>query len=307
MALCIIALPIFLVLGLFSATHRELAKESLRCVFAKLTLRPCQTSLNTKMKTGIIAPIFKRNKTAGKFVQKHFTLLSWIFIILMVLSTYFVIEGGVNFYLYGNCDGLNSQNFCVFDPIGTHSGVSTLASCGEEDMNPDLLDFSLIHTDLFSTTWGDGETNVFFIGCFNCKFTKQVSDTLFNIVESRNVTFTFAHLPIGPETRIASNYLECLFEKDEQASYQFLQRLFENQDQHTQEDIVHIAQTIMSDFSLNQTSISQCVQSDDMIERIDLQIETLILSGTYGTPTIYVNEQPIVGPRPARVYNRLIR
>ena len=45
MVLCIIALPVFLFLSIFSAKYRPLARRAIDCVFKKVTLRKCETLL----------------------------------------------------------------------------------------------------------------------------------------------------------------------------------------------------------------------------------------------------------------------
>ncbi|MBN2127575.1 MAG: hypothetical protein JW703_04265 [Candidatus Diapherotrites archaeon] len=114
--ICLIALPILAILGLFSATHRELAKESFECVFKTVTLRPCEGTLDKKLKGKIVGKTLNFNKGIGKFVLKHFETLSLIFALLMVLSLIGTVWGAYNLYAYGNCNGPNSTELCVFNP-----------------------------------------------------------------------------------------------------------------------------------------------------------------------------------------------
>ena len=47
---CLIALIIFGIMGIFSASHRALAKEAFICVFKRVTFRPCDTGFKEKIK-----------------------------------------------------------------------------------------------------------------------------------------------------------------------------------------------------------------------------------------------------------------
>lgn len=49
--LCLAALVVFSILGIFSASYRPLAREAFNCVFRKMTLRSCNTGFDQKIKT----------------------------------------------------------------------------------------------------------------------------------------------------------------------------------------------------------------------------------------------------------------
>ena len=63
MVLCVIALIVFGILGIFSASHREYAKEAFNCVFRKATFRPCNTDFNKKLKVKASLFASKINKS----------------------------------------------------------------------------------------------------------------------------------------------------------------------------------------------------------------------------------------------------
>src|SRR5574343_38186 len=104
--ICIIALIVFSILGIFSATHRVLAKEALDCVFRRVTFRPCNTGFNEKIKGQMVAKLLNRSVFAARIFNKYFEVFSWAFLILMIVSTFWVVKGGYNYYLYGSCNGL---------------------------------------------------------------------------------------------------------------------------------------------------------------------------------------------------------
>ncbi len=136
--ICLIALIAFGILGIFSATHRALAKEAFDCVFRRVTLRKCNTGFDRKMKMKISSGILQKNKTAGKFVFKHFELLSWILTIITIASLIYSLIGIYNFVVYGDCNPQNPGNCIYSSVLGTNqqskfvSDINVLVS-----QNPD--------------------------------------------------------------------------------------------------------------------------------------------------------------------------
>jgi hypothetical protein len=102
--ICIIALVVFGILGIFSATHRTLAKEAFNCVFKRATLRKCTTGFDVKIKSQITGYILTKNETFAKLVYKYFEILSWLFIIISVISIILVAQTAYNIMVYGTCN-----------------------------------------------------------------------------------------------------------------------------------------------------------------------------------------------------------
>ena len=87
--LCFIALFVFLVLSIFSAKYRPLAKRAIDCVIKKMTLRPCESGLDEEIKAKSIAGIMKVSPGAAGFVNRHFEAISFAFTLLFFLSIIF--------------------------------------------------------------------------------------------------------------------------------------------------------------------------------------------------------------------------
>ncbi len=113
--ICIVALIVFGVLGIFSVSHRQIAKEAFDCVFRRITLRPCQTGFDQKMKTRVVSKLMKFPKLA-RFTHKHFEFISWIFTIALFSSMAYTGYSIYNLAVHGTCDMQNPQN-CVFTPM----------------------------------------------------------------------------------------------------------------------------------------------------------------------------------------------
>jgi len=136
MVFCIIAMVIFGFLGLFSAKYRGYAKESFNCVFRMATLRKCNTSFDKKMQMKISGGLAKRNKTLGRFVYKNFSVISWVFVVIMLASLAYSLYGLYNLAVLGTCDPQNPEN-CIFvsqPKCGSISCDINGCYCGEQEI-----------------------------------------------------------------------------------------------------------------------------------------------------------------------------
>ena len=120
--ICIIALIVFGILGIFSATHRKIALEAFECVFKRIRLKPCDSGLDKRLKSRITGKLMKRSPRLAGFTFKHFESLSWLFTILMFVSLFYSAFGIYNFVAYGNCNGENSSEACVYAGVSDFTG-----------------------------------------------------------------------------------------------------------------------------------------------------------------------------------------
>jgi hypothetical protein len=126
--ICLVALFVFAVLGLFSAKYRSLAKEAFNCVFLRMTLRPCDTGFDRKMKMKLVGKLMTKNRKIAGFVFRHFEVLSWVFTLLFFASLLTFAKGTYNFAVYGSCEP--HSDFCIFNL--NNSGPSCGSSYCEE-------------------------------------------------------------------------------------------------------------------------------------------------------------------------------
>jgi len=127
--ICLLALIVFAILGIFSVKYRALTKEAFDCTFRKITLRPCKTDLNTRIKTTIVGSLLPKAPRTAKIIYRYFTLLSILFTILLLISTFYTGKGLYNYAVYGNCNGPQSTEFCIFHPFGTPQPLETPNNC----------------------------------------------------------------------------------------------------------------------------------------------------------------------------------
>lgn len=107
--LCIAAFIILAILGIFSATHRQLAKEAFACVFKRVTFSPCDSDFATRVKSGVVNWLMKRNMRVASLFQRYSEVLAWIFVILSIVSLVYTAYGLYNYVAHGSCTPGNPE------------------------------------------------------------------------------------------------------------------------------------------------------------------------------------------------------
>lgn len=120
MTICIVALFIFSILGIFSVKYRTLAKEAFKCISRMVTLRPCETNLEHRIRSKIITNLMKRTPRLAKFTYRNFKVLSWVFVIMFFVSLFYTAKGLYNLSVYGSCDPHSTT--CIFNQNNLNCG-----------------------------------------------------------------------------------------------------------------------------------------------------------------------------------------
>ena len=84
MVLCLLALPIFAILGIFSLKYRKLTKDSLECLFKTITLKKCSSGLDDKIRSDVTGTFLKYSPKTARFFYKHYKIISWIILIIFI-------------------------------------------------------------------------------------------------------------------------------------------------------------------------------------------------------------------------------
>jgi len=304
--ICFIALFVFGVLGIFSATHRKIAFEAFDCVFRKMTLRKCETGLDTRLKSDLVGKLLRFSPHAGRFVFKHFQIISWIFTIVMVWSIIATGIGAYNYYMYGNCNGPQSENFCIFDPTGANSKVSEVQqSCSAGAEVKHNLTVEGVNLALFQRYNIGAKNKVVFIGCYSCEYTREAYPNIKKLWDRNDVEFTFAHFPVKSHSQELGKIGDCVYVINSSKFREFNDRMFEmNLSQITDTEEI---MKIVTDLGFNRTEMDLCVNSSEIISLSQKQFDEIQKTGIYGTPLVFVNGEPVVGPKPYRVYSRLLK
>lgn len=298
---CVLALIIFSILGIFSATHRELAKEALDCVFRRITFRPCNTGFKEKLKSRILVRLMTRSTFLARLFNKNFELLSWIFFILMIGSTFWVVKGGYNYYFYGSCNGLNQSGFCAFDPKGKNNQVTDISStCSIVEKSEENVSLAGVDLSSFQVKDINSKDTVVLIGCYECDYTRKAYSDIQKLVREKKTNYIFAHYPAKEDTNYLSEVAYCVNREYGDAFWAFNDYLFTV-------DKVSIFQSeymaaIFKHFNFDEKLLNDCVDSPETKKLVAWQVKELEKTNLYGTPTVFINNQAFVGPKPYRVY-----
>lgn len=301
---CIIAAVVLSILGIFSAANRRLAKEALDCVFRRITFRPCNTGFDEKMKAKILGKVINRSEGTARFLSKNFELLSWIFFVLMLASSVFMVRSLYLFYTTGSCNGANDTSFCIFDPTGENNEVSTAAggACPVPTnlTNGGGLTLEGVDLNLWPVKNSGAENQMVFVGCYSCEYTRKVYPEIKKLVEEFEPEFFFGEYPTKMKTDYLSRVGYCVYNQDKDKYWQMNDAFFA-QDEMLLEDEA-ATHEILIDLGLDADTIESCAAEPATEEAVQTLFTEIRKTNFYGTPTIFINGESLVGPKPFRVY-----
>jgi hypothetical protein len=140
--ICILAMVVFGIMGIFSASHRKLAKEAFDCVFRMITFRPCNSTFDQRMKGKIVGKLINKSPRMAGFVNKNFKLLSTLMVIIFFISMIYSGYAIYNLGIHGTCDP-EDPDTCIFTPEQLADD-----SCG---------DCGIVGCDIHNTECTDGK------------------------------------------------------------------------------------------------------------------------------------------------------
>jgi hypothetical protein len=306
--LCVASLIVLSILGLFSASHRKLAREALDCVLRRATLRPCNTGFDTKIKSKILGSLITKSPKVAKFVSKRFELLSWVFITLTIVSFLWSVRGVYNFWAWGHCEGqFASGGFCVFDPTGENAKATALdgAECVDQKLAGKALSIERGDRSVFPVLWrGNSKARVLFVGCYLCDYTRRAYPTIKKVFEEAGVQVQFGHSVTKKEAEYLLPYDVCVEKLKPDAFSAYVDRLFlSSKDQVADKSY---AERLILSLGIDSPDLAACLTDPETTEIVEQQQQQLRNVGIYGTPTVFINNTGLVGPKPARVYKRLL-
>jgi len=305
---CLVALIVFGIMGIFSASQRALAREALDCVFKRVTFRPCNTGFAEKVKGKLLAKVLKRSSFMAKVLNKYYEIFSWIFFILMVGSTIWVFRGVYNFYVYGSCNGLNASGFCAFDPSGENNKVTPLGdstTCGITQKSEKTVTLKDVDLSSFPTKNVGSKNTVVFIGCYACDYSRKAYPDILKLVAKKNANYIFAHYPAkGEVTNLLADVGYCINKDYQDKFWDWNSYLFAT-DKNYILDPANL-NTMLTKFSFDAKKVNACASSSETKNVVEAQVKELNKTNIYGTPTIFINDKAFVGPKPYRVYRSAI-
>ncbi len=285
MVLCIVAAFVFAVMSIFSAKYRPLAKEGFRCVFRTLMLKPCDTGLDEKIKSQLVSSLL-RFPALAKFVNKQFTVLSWIFVILSVASFAYMIYGAYNFWQFGNCEGPDVVNACVLN-----------------DLTGDYGRFSA-PTDLVTPTsyaglaYGNPNAphKVIEFGCFTCPYTKKAEDTVQQLLKRNDVYYVFKPFPLPNHNYSFEAAQAVLCARNQGKEWELRERIFDQQEVCSADGTIAIKE-IANKSGLDMVVFNNCYDTNATAQELQKYVQEGKGAHIYATPTFFVNGKPLVGPK----------
>ncbi len=277
MVLCIVALVVFAFLGLFSARYRSLAREAFSCVARRVTLRPCESRFEERLKAKIVAKTMLRAPRAARFVNTHFEALSWVFTILFFASLGYSLFSLYNFFAFGNCNGPQATGLCLLDVFSEKRLPLSAPLVGDSPVLGPL----------------DANATVIEFGCFTCPYTRHAELVVreFLAKHGDSVRFAFKYFPIPKHAWSMESALaaECAREQDK--FWEYKNALFAEE---------HLEPTVFKrlarDVGLDSVRFDACLDSRKYESVVKESIREGLASGVYGTPTFFVNNASIVGP-----------
>ena len=308
--ICILAMIVFGIMGIFSAKYRIIAKEAFNCVFKKLTFRKCDTGLDTRLKSQITGKFLKVSPRLGKTVYKYFEVFSWIFLILTLASIFFVVKGVYFYAIYGNCNGPNSTQFCIFDPLGTNrpANVTSGSTCSiPGHVENKILTPPPIGELQSGSYLGNPGAKVVIIefGCYSCHFTKEIEPTVKKVLNKygNQILYIYKDFPLSITHATALPAAEAAHCALDQGKYwEYRDYLFANQQQQLKEDLIGYAKAL----DLNITQFSDCLNNGKYASIINETYNEGLESGITVTPTFFINNQTIVGAKDFKEFKKII-
>jgi glutaredoxin len=297
MVFCILAFFAFAFMSIFSAKYRPLAKDAFQCVFKTITLKPCDTGLDDRIKAEVTSSVLKYSPFAAKLVNRHFTTFSWIFVLLTLSSFVYSGYGVYNFYFYGNCDGPVSTGACILNDItGDYGRFST----------PQEL---IAPTNFDGIADGNPNASVTIVefGCFTCPYTKEAESTVHELLEEYNgsIYYVFKPFPLPNHEYSYETANAVLCAKRQGRHWQLQDEIFREQEAcnaNGTPTLKNLAQVA----DLNMDEFNSCLDGNETAAELETYIQQGKESHIYATPTFFINGRPIVGPRPIWEFRQAI-
>ncbi|MFH1261169.1 MAG: thioredoxin domain-containing protein [Candidatus Micrarchaeota archaeon] len=296
MVLCIIAAIVFAVMSIFSAKYRPLAKEGFRCVFRTIMLKPCDTGLDERIKAELVSGLMKYTPGGARFANKHFAMISWVFVILTIASFGYTIYGFYNFYYYGNCDGPQSAGVCILNDI--------TGDYGRFSEPKDLIS----PTNLDGITAGDPNSTVTVVefGCFSCPYTGQAEYTMKELLDDNKIYYVFKPFPLPNHEGSYDSAIAVLCANKQGKQWELRQKIFAQQLVCAEEGGQINIKELAADAGLEMQQFNQCYDNRETATELDGYIQQGKDANIYATPTFFVNGKPVVGPQSLVEFEKII-
>lgn len=301
--ICLLAFLVFGLLAIFSARHRPLAREALDCVFRRFTFRKCESQLDKRLKAQISGSIIGKSPVFGKFVFRHFEFLSWLFLIVMMASFAYSSFSLYNYVNYGNCYGPEAPDLiCPLSILEGETYSGYFQNYTGPRILPDADDEPFLGPENASVT-------VIEFGCLMCPYTKRAESTVMELVKRYpNVKFVFRDFPLDMTHAGSVIYAEAASCAWEQGKYfEYRAEVFMLQD--TCRVVANHTDTLLDiarELNLNMSRFEECLSAHKYLSEIEKDFMDGVAAGIAGTPTFFIGEHVITGPKPIKAFEHII-
>jgi protein-disulfide isomerase len=275
-------------MSIFSARFRPLAKEAFGCVFKTITFRPCDTGADDKLKAEVVSGLLKVSPGAARLVNRHFVTMSWVFVVLTLVSFAYTAAGVYNFYYYGNCDGPQSPQACILNDL-----------TGDYGRFSDPKDL-IAPTELDGITAGDPDADIVIVefGCFTCPYTAQAESSVMMLLRRHNdsVYYVFKPFPLPNHAYSYETAKAVLCAEEQGMHWELKNKIFAQQMVCIDEGEVAI-DSLAEEAGLDMEAFNACYQGSEVEEELERYIDQGKASHLYATPTFFINGKPLVGPQ----------
>lgn len=139
---------------------------------------------------------------------------------------------------------------------------------------------------------------------FQCPYCRRLAETLKQIAwQEREVRILFRNMPLGNHSwaKQAAETAACVQMQNREAFWRVHDYLFEHQNELTPQNLLHqLTAYLGSIHTVRVEQVRKCVLEQQALPRIQLDLAVAAANKVHGTPTVFVNGQPLNGGTPTR-------
>ncbi len=297
--ICLTALLIFGILGIFSATYRQLAKEAFDCVFRRVTFRKCESGFDKKLKAKITGKMMAQSPDTAGFIFRHFEVLSLVFTILFIVSFGYSVYAVYNYAAYDNCYGPNSDKICELSEISP--GTTVIATTLAENLTyPDFTN---------SPKLGNVNAKIVVIefGSHSSSSTKSAQEMIKKLLKEYKgrILYVWKDFPDPDKLDLAVNAEAARCAGEQGKYWEYHELLFEKQGEIGMKDTM-LLEALATELNLNQQQFNACVESRKYRGIIKKDFEDSLKADISETSTFLVNKKVLVSPASYKILESVV-
>ena len=138
------------------------------------------------------------------------------------------------------------------------------------------------------------------MGCYFCDYTRKTYPIIRDLAQKSGANLTFLHYPVKEKTDDMNRLSYCAYTQDPQKFWPLNDQLFAA----SKDDLVNTAflQKTLTAAGYDAAKVQACMDDSATKEIAKQQMDEVTKTHFYGTPTVFLNNEALVGPKPYRVY-----